>query len=41
MFPNIDGGVKIYDIGTIIGTHTGRGTVALFFFGKERKEDDK
>lgn len=40
-FPGIDGGVKIYDIGTIIGTHTGRGTVALFFFGNERKEDDK
>ncbi|MBO4309473.1 MAG: DegV family protein [Lachnospiraceae bacterium] len=38
MFPNIDGGVQIFDIGTIIGTHTGRGTVALFFFGEERKE---
>ncbi|MBP5529586.1 MAG: DegV family protein [Lachnospiraceae bacterium] len=36
-FPNIKGGVKIFDIGTIIGTHTGRGTVALFFFGKKRE----
>ena len=35
-FPNIDGGVKLFDIGTIIGSHTGRGTVALFFFGEKR-----
>ena len=40
-FPDIDGGVKIFDIGTIIGSHTGRGTVALFFFGDERKEEEK
>ncbi len=37
-FPNIKDGVQIFDIGTIIGTHTGRGTVALFFFGEERKD---
>ena len=37
-FPNIEGGVQIFDIGTIIGTHTGRGTVALFFFGEARKD---
>ena len=37
-FPNIDGGVQLFDIGTIIGSHTGRGTVALFFFGEERKD---
>ena len=35
---NIDGGVKIYDIGTTIGSHTGPGTVALFFWGDERVE---
>ena len=28
--------VKIFNIGTVIGTHTGPGTVALFFEGKER-----
>ena len=37
MFPNIKDGVQIFDIGTIIGTHTGRGTVALFFFGNKRE----
>lgn len=37
-FPDIDGGVQIFDIGTIIGTHTGRGTVALFFYGDKRTE---
>ena len=26
----------ITDIGTVIGAHTGPGTVALFFTGKER-----
>ncbi|MCR5700609.1 MAG: DegV family protein [Lachnospiraceae bacterium] len=35
-FPNIDGGVKIYNIGTVIGSHTGPGTVALFFWGSKR-----
>lgn len=35
-FPKIDGEVMINDIGTTIGSHTGPGTVALFFFGKER-----
>ena len=28
--------VLINDIGTTIGSHTGPGTVALFFFGKDR-----
>jgi len=28
--------VKIFDIGTIIASHTGPGTVAVFFMGKER-----
>lgn len=35
-FPNLDGPVEINSIGTTIGSHTGPGTVALFFFGKER-----
>lgn len=37
-FPNLDGKVEIYDIGTTIGSHTGPGTVALFFWGEERGE---
>ncbi len=35
-FPKIDGKVEINNIGTVIGSHTGPGTVALFFVGKER-----
>ena len=35
-FPNLDGKVMINSIGTVIGAHTGPGTVALFFFGDER-----
>ena len=35
-FDKLDGKVKIMSIGTTIGSHTGPGTVALFFFGKER-----
>ena len=30
--------VKIFNIGTTIGCHTGTGTVALFFCGDEREE---
>lgn len=37
-FPNLKGNVEIYDIGTVIGSHTGPGTVALFFWGSERGE---
>ncbi|MBR1607847.1 MAG: DegV family protein [Clostridia bacterium] len=36
-FPNLTD-VRVYDIGTIIASHTGRGTVALFFYGKDRGE---
>lgn len=32
-FPNLNGRVEIYSIGTTIGSHTGPGTVALFFWG--------
>lgn len=35
-FPKLDGTVLINDIGTVIGSHTGPGTVALFFWGDER-----
>ena len=37
-FPELNGAVQIYDIGTTIGSHTGPGTVALFFWGSERNE---
>ena len=37
-FKNINGEVQIYNIGTIIASHTGPGTVAVFFFGDERTE---
>ena len=37
-FPRLNGKVLINSIGTTIGSHTGPGTVALFFFGKERCE---
>ncbi len=37
-FPNLNGKVEINDIGTTIGSHTGPGTVALFFWGSERKD---
>ncbi|MBQ8577470.1 MAG: DegV family protein [Clostridia bacterium] len=37
-FPNLDGKVVINSIGTTIGSHTGPGTVALFFWGDERKD---
>ena len=37
-FPRLEGEVEINNIGTTIGAHTGPGTVALFFFGKERTE---
>lgn len=35
-FPKLDGKVQIYSIGTTIGSHTGPGTVALFFWGDKR-----
>jgi DegV family protein with EDD domain len=35
-FPNLKGKIEIYSIGTTIGSHTGPGTVALFFFGEKR-----
>ena len=35
-FPNLIGKVMINSIGTVIGSHTGPGTVALFFLGDPR-----
>ena len=35
-FHNLNGKVEIYNIGTVIGSHTGPGTVAVFFWGKKR-----
>lgn len=35
-FPKLNGKVVINSIGTVIGSHTGPGTVALFFWGDER-----
>ena len=35
-FPKLNGKVEINYVGTTIGSHTGPGTVALFFWGKER-----
>ncbi|WP_446788090.1 DegV family protein [Macellibacteroides fermentans] len=35
-FTNLNGRVLINSVGTVIGAHTGPGTVALFFFGDKR-----
>jgi DegV family protein with EDD domain len=35
-FPHIQGEIRICDIGTIIASHCGPGTVAVFFFGDKR-----
>ena len=37
-FPHLNGKVLINSIGTTIGSHTGPGTVALFFWGDERAD---
>ena len=37
-FPKLNGKVIINNIGTVIGSHTGPGTIALFFWGGERTE---
>lgn len=36
-FPKLNGKVMINSVGTVIGSHTGPGTVALFFMGDERE----
>ena len=35
-FKKLNGRVEINSIGTTIGSHTGPGTVALFFWGDKR-----
>ena len=35
-FPKLNGHVQLFPIGATIGSHTGPGTVALFFWGAER-----
>lgn len=37
-FPKLDGKVEINHVGTTIGSHTGPGTVALFFWGNQRTD---
>ena len=37
-FPKLNGKVLINNVGGLIGSHTGPGTVALFFWGGERTE---
>ncbi len=37
-FPKLDGKVMINSVGTVVGAHTGPGTVALFFWGDSRKK---
>ncbi len=36
--PQLAGKIKVSDIGTVIGAHTGPGTVALFFMGDKRQD---
>ena len=38
-FPKIDGEILINDIGTVIGSHTGVGTVALFFWSDTKRTE--
>ncbi|MCR5608963.1 MAG: DegV family protein [Lachnospiraceae bacterium] len=38
LIPNLKGKIEITYIGNLIGSHTGPGTVALFFWGKERAD---
>lgn len=37
-FPYIKGEIKVCDIGPIIASHAGPGTIAVFFHGDERVE---
>lgn len=37
-FPKLNGKVLINSVGTVVGSHTGPGTVALFFWGDSRKK---
>lgn len=37
-FPDLNGKVQINNVGTTVGSHTGPGVVAIFFWGEERTE---
>lgn len=37
-FPRLNGRVMINSVGTVIGSHTGPGTIALFFLGDKRAD---
>lgn len=37
-FPKLNGRVEINSVGTTIGSHTGPGTIALFFWGEQRND---
>lgn len=37
-FPHLNGKVQVNNIGPVIGSHTGIGTIALFFFGSDKRE---
>ena len=37
-FENLKGKIDLYPIGPTIGSHSGPGTIALFYFGNERGE---
>ena len=39
-FPKLKGKIRIYTIGTIIGSHSGPGTVTVYFYGDERPVHD-
>ena len=39
-FPKLKGKVRVFDIGTVVGAHSGPGTVAVFFMGKDRSKQD-
>lgn len=38
IFPRLDGRVQINSVGAVIGSHTGPGTVALYFWGNKRSK---
>lgn len=37
-FPKLEGEIMINNVGTVVGSHTGPGTVALFFLGEKRED---
>ncbi len=37
-FPNLNGKVQIFPIGATIGSHTGPGTISIFFWGDKRED---